>query len=160
MQKQFQTITEDATIRDAMEKLYGAKSSGSGEPALQSLIVMDADGKLNGIVTMYDILEGIAPTYLKNAGGSQLAGITWEGLFEDSIQQAKSRAVSEIMTPRDEFHILAADDRVMKALELMVDEGATRLPVCEGDQVVGVVRIYELFQEVARELLNHEDEPE
>lgn len=159
MRKQFETISPEATVRDAVEKLYIAEGSDChpGVPGAQSLMVLDAQGQLAGMLTLFDIMEAIEPQYL-HVERTYLAGITWEGLFEEAIDRAENRTVSEIMTPRKEFRVLSADDRVMKALELMVEENTPRLPVCEEGRMVGVIRMYEIFQAVAREMSKTEEE--
>lgn len=159
MRKQFEKISPDASLRDAVAQLYVAEGTEChpGIPGAQSLIVQDSAGKLVGMLTMLDIMEGIEPQYL-HVERTYLAGITWEGLFEEAIQRAESRTVSSVMTPRKDFSILSPEDRIMKALELMVAENAPRLPVCEEGRVVGVIRMYEIFQAVARAMSNKLEE--
>jgi CBS domain-containing protein len=159
MRTEFKSVLPDATVREAVERLYTpqAEECRAGIPAAQSLMVISGDGGLVGIVTMFDIMEAIEPQYLR-VERSHLAGITWEGLFEEAVDLAENRLVQDIMTPSKDFRVLSIDDPLMKALELMVEENTPRLPVCEDGRMVGVVRMYEIFQAVAREMLGNGDE--
>ena len=154
MRTQFLSILPGATVRSAVEMLYrpAGEESNRSMPDVQSLMVQESDGKLVGLVTLFDLIEGIEPQYMR-LEQAHLAVVTWEGLFEEAIDLAENRLVSDIMTPRRDFHVLRADDPLMKALELMAEEKTPRLPVCDGERVIGMVRLTEIFQEVAREML-------
>lgn len=151
MQKEFNAIAPDASIRDAVESLYSFGEDEGHAPISQSLVVIESDGDLAGVMTMFDILRAVEPPYLRDR--APLAGIAWEGFFKDVIHQAKTLKVCDVMTPWSDVRSVAPGDRLIKALELMANGHVRRLPVCEGRQVVGVIRLFDIFQEVAREML-------
>lgn len=153
MRDDFGSILPGATVHEAVEKLYvpDKNRDETGVLETQSLIVVDEDGNLEGLVTMFDILRTVVPPYLREA--EHLTGISWEGLFGDAVHQAENRAVKDIMTPWRDVLTVGPEDRVMKVLELIVSEHVLRLPVCEERRVVGVVRLRDVFHEVGREML-------
>lgn len=151
MQKEFSAISPDASIRDAVENLYDFGKDEDHAPVSQSLVVVESDGDLAGVLTMFDILRAVEPPYLR--GRAPLAGIAWEGFFGDIVHQAEALSVRDVMTPWSDVHQVAPGDRLIKALEMMVNGHVRRLPVCEGRHVVGVIRLFDIFQEVAREML-------
>ena len=158
MHEDFEFIKPEATIQEAVKKLseLDCRSVEHGVPGAQSLVVIDDEGQLLGIITMIDILRGIEPPFMRETG--HLAALTWDGLFTDLIQQAQNRTVEEAMTPAKELATVDPDDRLMTAVELMVSKGVHRIPVLEDGKVVGIVRLYDAFHEVAREMLRKSGE--
>lgn len=146
------TIAADATIHQAVEKLVELdRREQSGVLEAQSLLVVDEDGKLEGLIAMLDILTGIEPPFMREA--EHLAALTWDGMFDDIVSQAENRTVAEAMVPLDQLEAVEPDDRLMTAVELMVRKKQRRLPVVEDDKVIGIVRLYDVFHEVARAML-------
>lgn len=153
MRRDFEFIKPDATIQEAVLKLseHDRKSPENYSPAAQSLVVVDEEGKLLGIITMLDILRGIEPEFMRET--EHLAGLTWDGLFTELIHKAENRTVEDAMTPAKGLAKVDPDDRLMTAVELMVSKGIRRIPVLDEGKVVGMVRLYDIFHEVAREML-------
>lgn len=153
MKKDFGSIHLEATVHEAVEILYkmaqeseARKIAGAG-----ALVVVDGEGKFIGLITMLDILKGIEPPFLREA--EHLAGLTWDGLFGDLVRSANNRKVSEAMSSVDDIVTISPEDRLMKAVELMVKKRLRRLPVVEDDKVIGMVRLYDVFHEVASEIM-------
>jgi predicted transcriptional regulator len=48
---------------------------------------------------------------------------------------------------------LDADDNILKASHIMVDRNAYLLPVMEGDKLIGVVRMGDLFHQITNAIL-------
>ncbi len=86
------------------------------------------NGKLAGIFTERDVLTRIV----------------------DAGVDADSTALQEVMTIDPDT--LAPNDRAVDALMKMSDRGYRHLPVVEGDQLVGIVSIRDIFDAVKKEL--------
>lgn len=149
----YETIKADDTLHDAVEKLaeLDRKCLEQGTVGAKTLMVEDKDGYFMGLLTMLDILAAIEPPFLRDA--DHLVGIGWDGLFEEIVHQAENKQVGEVMTEAAEIVVVKPDDRLIKVVELMVKHRFRRLPVLEDEKVVGVVRLYDVFHEVAREML-------
>lgn len=148
----FETIGMEDTIHEAVDKLaeLDRKCLEQGTVGSKTLIVQDDDGLFQGLLTMLDILNAIEPPFLRDA--DHLVGIGWDGLFEEIVHQAENRAVKESMTDAEEIMAVGPEDRLIKVVELMVKHRLRRLPVLEEGKVIGVVRLYDIFHEVAREM--------
>jgi len=152
MNHEITTIAADATIQQAVEKLAELdRSEQSGVLESQSLLVVDEEGRLEGLIAMLDILTGIEPPFMREA--EHLAALTWDGMFDDLVTQAENRTVAEAMVPVGQLEVVEPDDRLMTVVELMVRKQQLRLPVVEDDELVGIVRLYDVFHEVARTML-------
>lgn len=95
---------------------------------ISSVVVLNADGTLAGIVTERDIVNLVA------AGG-----------------EPHTTTVAHGMTRRD---LVTASPRteLTEATELMVSRNIRHLPVVEGDDVVGIVSIRDMTRWAAEEL--------
>ena len=63
------------------------------------------------------------------------------------VKEAAQTAVSEVMNPIEVT--VDTGDSLAKALFLMIKEDLGRMPVMEEHRVVGIVRLSDLFQEIA-----------
>lgn len=158
MHKDFEFIKPDATINEAVQKLSQLDRSSSDQhiQGVQSLVVTDDEGTLLGIITLLDILRGIEPPFMRET--EHLAALTWDGLFAELIHKAENKTVEDAMTPAKGLAKVDPDDRLMTAVELMVGKDIRRIPVIEEGKVVGMVRLYDIFHEVAREMLRKSGE--
>ncbi|HDZ59171.1 MAG TPA: CBS domain-containing protein [Actinobacteria bacterium] len=153
MRDDINMIRPEATLHEAVQKLSGLDARGNGGEIMEtrSLVVVDEEDNLVGLIAMLDILEGMEPPFMRDT--DSFAGITWDGMFAEFIHQAENNTVADAMTPVSELEIMEPDDRLMTVVEVMVSKRQRRLPVVENGKVVGVVKLYDVFHEVAREML-------
>jgi CBS domain-containing protein len=120
---------------------------------LPGVPVVDGDRRLVGIVTENDLIlrgedtELHLPHYLELFGGV----VFLEPLqhLEDKLRKAFANRVSDMMT-RDVLTI-APDASVQEAARLISSSGHNRLPVVEGDRLVGVVTRVDCLEALSRE---------
>jgi CBS domain-containing protein len=123
MQRDVKTVSEDATIAEAVTALVDAQVSG--------LPVLDGAGKIVGVISTTDVLEAESET--ADSEGR-------ERLFE-------STRVSEIMTRQPRVIGPAADLR--SAAQQMLRQQVHRLFVEEHGVLVGVVSQTDIVRAVA-----------
>lgn len=92
------------------------------------IIIVDADDNLEGIVTERDLTRRV---------------------MGKKLDPAKT-LLAEIMTKDPDT--LSPDDTALKALEMMRKRQYRHLPVVDGDRVVGMVSIRDLYAAVTTEL--------
>ncbi|WDN90317.1 hypothetical protein BuS5_03288 [Desulfosarcina sp. BuS5] len=154
----YSTLTEESTVKDAIEKLeesFSSKISTSRlmETGHRSLFVLDNNGALTGIVTIKDMLKSIMPAYLSApkpsmADSIQYSPMFWTGMFYKEVKQlAKMKAV-DIMSPAP--LTIEADANLMETAYMMVDNKVRRLAVMKSGKLAGTVREQELFFEIAK----------
>jgi CBS domain-containing protein len=102
-------LKEDAPVREAAERMAGEE--------VGALPVCDTGGHLIGMVTDRDIVVKVI------AKGGDLG----------------SAKVSELTGDQAEVVTIGADDSVEEALKTMADHQVRRLPVIDGDEMIGVV---------------------
>ena len=91
-----------------------------------SLLVMNADKKLEGIVTERDILFKCLNNEKDN----------------------KNTKVSEIMTTKDNLIIGTTEDTLSYAMKVMTSKRIRHLPIVDQEKVIGLVSIGDILKEV------------
>jgi len=125
------TVRPEATIREIATVLIENKISG--------VPVVDANGKLVGIVTEGDLLykenNPRIPDFINILG----AIIYYRGVerYNEDFKKLMAGTASEIMTTRT--IVVAEDAEVDKIVGLMLENDIKRIPVVNGDRVIGII---------------------
>jgi CBS domain-containing protein len=152
-------IARDASVRDAFGKLRDTHQSAGWR--FRNLLVFDADDTLVGVLGIRDLLRALMPDYLKANLGRHYSGsqgddsalsIIWESSFEAKCAEVAEVSVERYMAPV--LDTIPADAPLTRAAYLMVAHGVDMLPVLDGARVVGVVRIVDVFNQTAAEVLH------
>lgn len=152
-------IGRGASVRDAFAKLRDTHQSAGWR--FRNLLVFDADETLVGVLGIRDLLRALMPDYLKANLGRHYAGaqgddsalsIVWDASFEAKCAEIAEVAVERYMAPVHDT--IPADAPLTRAAYLMVAHGVDMLPVLDGTRVVGVVRIVDVFNQTAAEVLH------
>jgi CBS domain-containing protein len=127
------TVHRDTPVEDVVRALR--------EHELPGLPVIDADGKVIGMVTEADLVlpddEGDLhiPHYVNLFGGTVF--LEPLGRFEQRLRKAFASTAEDMMT-RDP-QTVAPDTTVREAARIIHESGHNRLPVVEDGRLVGVV---------------------
>lgn len=138
------------TLRQAMAIVREAaiKFEGSFEP--RAVLVFDEKYQLMGILTLRDIIKGLEPNFLKETSLVKMdpsLTVLLGDLLGPQMKEHSQRPVSEVMSP-----IQATVDGnapIAKALYLMIKENVGLMPVIQDSKVTGMIRLSDLFNEVA-----------
>ncbi|MCU0270111.1 MAG: CBS domain-containing protein [Acidimicrobiales bacterium] len=126
------SFTPDQNVRDAMALLL--------ERNVDAGPVVDADGAVVGMLSTGDLILQEAelhyPTVIAFLGAT-LESPKEKRRFDEELAKALGATVAEVMT-RDVVSI-GPDETVERAATLMHDEDASRLPVVDGDRLVGII---------------------
>ena len=156
--KEYTTIDETKTIQDAMDELKKSfilkiATSRLMETGHRSILVVDKNNSVNGILTIRDMLEMVMPGYLSApkpslADSIEYSPMFWKGMFSVGISQIKDKNISEVMSPSP----ISIDGRsnLMEAAYLMLYGNERRLLVTLDGKTVGVIREQDLFFEMEK----------
>ncbi|MBC7265879.1 MAG: CBS domain-containing protein [Anaerosomatales bacterium] len=137
------TVTEDMPVRDAA-RLMAERGVGA-LPVLR-------DGSLVGIVTEGDlIMQDVRvqfPTYIHLLDGFIMYPPA-TARFETELKKAVGATVGDVMTRKPVT--VSADAPVEDVATLMVDRDVSRLPVMDGDKLVGIVSKSDIVRALASE---------
>jgi CBS domain-containing protein len=130
--------------------------AGAFEP--RTLLVFDEKHKLVGILTLRDLLKGLEPGFYRERQlilSDPTFKIEEGELLGPGMRKQAGKPVSEVMGPVKVS--IKADESLAKAIFVMVQENVGMMPVMEEDQVVGMVRLTDLFMEVSQAILDEID---
>ena len=154
----YTTLGPEATIQDGILKLKRSfeellTTSRLMTTGHRSLLILDENGELIGILSILDLLAALRPSYLSApkpslADSMQYSHMFWTGLFTAQVKLLAKKRIGDVMSPPP----LAIDEdtNLMEITDLLYAEQSRRLVVTRQRKVVGVVREQEIFFEVAR----------
>ncbi len=146
----YKVISHTCTVEDAVKVLYRAFYQRSkGGQGHRTVIVSDDYGNPLGLVTFRSVLQALEPFFAKAQHFT--VPIFWEGLFSERCRAEVKKNVTEIMHP---INVIALDvnDTLIKAVHAMIKHKLGTLPVKKNDNLVGMVRVNELFTEVYEQM--------
>ncbi|MCL6638331.1 MAG: CBS domain-containing protein [Firmicutes bacterium] len=118
----------------------------------RSVLVFDDENRLVGLLNFRALLLAIEPRFLKFEGGPALFK---EGFFTERSKEEAGKKVKDIMQPIDLITV-DADDSLLKAVHLMLKHKLGTLPVLEDGMVVGMIRNNEVFNEIAKAVVDEQ----
>lgn len=147
MVEQFHTLRPETSITVALKQFQTA--SEEEHRRVFGMLVTDEDGRLIGMVSMYDILLFIRPKHIHIWG--EMHDIDTSGLLEDVCGKVKTVRVDDIMST--DIITVSPDTHIMVVLDIMIKKHVRRIPVVEGDKIKGIVYISDLFNFLCEKLL-------
>lgn len=133
-------------IGDSLEKiaklLFKKQISG--------VLVVDAGGKMVGIISEKDIYRLMYPTYKEFQENPEIF-LDHEAM-EGNIESIRRTKAEKFMNK--EVIALEPDDPVMKAGAIMLAKRINRLPVIKNGKIVGVVSRRDIYQNIFKKKLN------
>lgn len=151
-------IDETKTVQDAIEglkKSFISKKSAERfmETGHRSILIMDHNHQVKGILTIRNLMEMLLPRYLfapkpSLADNIEYSPMFWKGMFSMGVRQIKNRCIRDVMSPSP----LSIDGRstLMEAAHLMLHGNERRLIVTLSGKTAGVIREQDLFFEMEK----------
>jgi CBS domain-containing protein len=138
MERDVVTIGPEATVHELV--LLLRQTDLGGVP------VVDAERRLVGIVTEGDLVIEDAdvrlPHYFELFGN--LVYLGGQKKFEERLKKMVGNSVADVMTT--EVFTVAPDDPAPRAANIMVDKKVNRVPVVDGDRLVGIVARHDIIR--------------
>ena len=150
-----ETSVGDAILE--LRKSFESKVSSASimETGHRSVLVVDRNNKVEGILAIADLLKMILPAYLfapkpSMADAIQYSPMFWEGMFAKEIEKKAKIKIRDVMSPAP----FAIDGKasLMEAAYLMIKNNARRIVVMASGDVTGIIREQDLFFEMDRVL--------
>lgn len=119
--KEAVTIRETASFKDALSLMVNRQTN--------SLLVVNADNALVGIVDVTDLLDAIVPEYLDN--DTIAANFVTEEMFEESVTAATDMPVKEFMST--DIQPVHVKDSLMAIAETAIQHKTAQIPIVDQD---------------------------
>ncbi|WP_028321481.1 CBS domain-containing protein [Desulfatiglans anilini] len=147
MVREFDTVAADAPLKEAVKKLHEAQVRATGYKAF-GIPVVDSIGHVTGMLSMFDVIYHLRPPFMNYELESFSA---WEGELGPYLERFEGLKVEEVMsTP---VATAEADDHVMVVMDRMVKRRARRLPVVEGNRMIGMIYLSDVFHYLCKSWL-------
>lgn len=146
MTPSFHTIRPELSIAEAAG-LFKAAAEEEGRRVF-GMLVVDEEGRLVGMLSMYDIMLLVRPKHIHVWG--MMDDIDVSGLIENVCERAKALRVEDIMTT--EVVTVPPDAHAMMILDIMIKKHIRRIPVVNDDEIEGIVYISDLFYHIVEQM--------
>ncbi len=152
----FPHLSSEASVHEAVAQLFSHTVNGSGKLLYDELLVVNSQNQYVGRLTIRGILTCYFPTLFDGGQKPIFAGkqekftdlaILLEDSFQTECKRQGALPVSQYMTPP--LKSIKADMHPLHAAEIMMTENQNCLPVVDGGQLIGVVRLIDLFRTLA-----------
>lgn len=156
----YPNISDNAPIGHAIHIMHHVLEDQS---KYRTILVLDDDDHLKGYLSLRDLIRAVGPDYLHKKRpdvkghqpfnfeglGQDLTALSliWQDGFTLKMHDGLSKPVSEYMTLMEDQ--VSLDDPIAKCLYIMLLHDLLILPVVDDEQVVGVIRLVDLFERIA-----------
>ena len=148
MNSRFYTLPLQTPIAEAV-KFFRRASEEQGQ-MIFGMMVTDEQGKLVGMISMYDILLIVRPKHIHIWG--EMRDMDTTGFLDEACRRAKFIQVGDIMST--DVITITPDTHLLVIVDIMVTKGIRRIPVLEEGHVVGIVYLstvmYHLMERLIR----------
>jgi CBS domain-containing protein len=139
MDANFQSLSPETSVAEAVQ-IFRRVSLETGRRVF-GMIVVDAEGRLAGMLSMYDILLLMRPKHIHIWG--EMNDIDTEGFISEACRRTQSIRVGDIMSA--EVTTISPDTHLLMIVDVMLKKHIRRLPVVEEGRVTGMVYISDVF---------------
>ncbi|UCF93312.1 MAG: response regulator [Desulfobacterales bacterium] len=127
---------------DSLAKALELFQRETGDLAAGTLFVLDRENRLQGFVTRGDLIQAaraLCPEF----------SLTWSGLCENA-QWLPPQRLDQVMHPNTVT--TGPEERLSDVAHTMITHKFSSMPVVQGGQVVGIVRLQDIFLHVEHEI--------
>jgi CBS domain-containing protein len=142
----FFTLKPETPIGEAVH-VFKEAGQESGR-AVFGLMVTNDQGKLAGMLSVYDIFLLLRPKHIHIWGEMENLEVT--GILEAACRRAQGVLVGDVMTT--EVITITPDTHLLHVIDIMIKKHVRRLPVMENGAVVGIVYLSRVFHHLLERL--------
>lgn len=146
METRFFTLKPEMPVGEAV-RVFQEAGRQLGRTVF-GLMVTDAEGKLTGMLSVYDIFLLLRPKHIHIWGEMENLEVT--GILEAACRRAQGVLVGDIMTT--ELITITPDTHLLHVIDIMIKKHVRRLPVMENDRIVGIVYLSRVFNHLLERL--------
>jgi len=142
--EQWPQLRSDTDVRTAIKILRIVTEEKKLEHGHSTPLVLDENYKLLGFVRLTDLLKSVRHL--------------WEATDEPRQSDRAVRQVKELVIPFEGS--VTEDDSILKALDIMMDNDVSLVPVIKDGKLQAIVKLSDIFNTVAALLFDEQDPAE
>lgn len=163
---EYATVSEDATLFEAVMALEEAQARfDEARDRHRAILVLDKNGRVVGKISQFDVLRSLEPKYEEIGDTKALSRFGWSAEFVKSVQRnyglwekplhdickkAAQKRARDIMGAPSENEYIPADATLDQAIHLLIMGSYQSLLVGRQEQIVGILRLTDVFREVCK----------
>ena len=173
--EQYATVNQEMTIREAIESLEKAQERYQSQEVAykhRALLVLNSENQVVGKLSHLDVVMSMEPKYRSQKGSEAIAhtaaaGLSpellksmmewyslWAESFDERCQKVLTMKVKDCMyTPRNDEYVQESDSLETAVHQLVMGRHQSLL-VTKDRRIVGVLRLTDIFQQIARSRLD------
>lgn len=160
--EEYPTVNRNMTMIEGMLELQRAQENAPpGRPSYRALLVTDDDGKIVGKAGYLAFLKALEPKYETPAAKEQLRKANLDTSFIDNMLQgfnywnesfihieerATTKTLGDIMHPVRES--IDSEAPITEALHKLIVWDSISILVSKGSEIVGIIRLSDLYNEI------------
>ncbi len=145
MRSDYPSVKDDATIGQVIEVMNASREH---YPDNNFVLVMNKKGKFLGGVSMWNIIRAMGPDLLKQSAGNREESS--EKAFRLACQLGVQRGITKII--QKDIPMIKPNDTLARIIEVFLDYRQGRAIVEEGEKIMGVVMMADVYSEIAGHL--------
>lgn len=139
-------VSEDVTVSQVIEAMH---ESLAHIPDNDCVLVTNRQGKFAGIITMRNIVQAMGPDLLKKTSGKK-DDDNYEKSFRLACQLGVQTGIKKII--QKDIPRISPNDTLTRIIEVFLDYNRGRAVVEEGERIMGVVFMADVYKEIARNI--------
>jgi CBS domain-containing protein len=164
----YATVSQNATLADAIKALRQAQMEfDQTRDRHRAILISDENNKIVGKLSQLDVIKSLEPKYLKFNDRTELSrfGFTkdymdsmlkehhlWEKSLDNICEKAANIIVKTIMYTPTEGEYVKEDATLEEAIHQLIMGSHQSLLVTRGKDIVGVLRLTDVFREIANSI--------
>lgn len=165
------TVYEDVTVGEAIKVLEKVREKYQAEGKQykpRQLIVLNKDNQIVGRLNQMDVVSSLEPKYRTRTGDDAIKHISASGIspallkemmqwyslwgesFIDRCKDVTKMSVKDCMRTIQRIEYIAESDSLETAVHQMVMGRNTMLMVTRNDEVVGILRLSDIFDQITQ----------
>lgn len=148
-------VHAEASLREAiaaMREAMQGSAAGPSRPKDRAVLVQAADGRIVGELGLGDLLRGLEPRYAVPFNWAPLVDeyFTWtHSMFANLAGKAGSVHAKNLLREHTQEEFIDEDAQIDVAVHQLVHGGYNALLVKRGEEIVGVLRLSDVFLAVS-----------
>ena len=135
------TLTSDNTVKEAANLML--------DKNISIIPVIDSDNKLLGVVTQSDFIGKKVEVPHAIMGIKQIFGETFHSKnVEDVFAAVRDKKLGDVMTTN--LKTVTPEETLNHVLNVLINNNLKRIPVVEGDKLVGVITRRDIMKAFAK----------
>lgn len=139
MDTDYFTVQPETPVPDAVRCFQEA--TRKLERRVFGMPVVNAQGELVGMVSMYDLLVLMRPKHIHIWG--EMSDMDFSSFINEILERSKSILVGDLMTT--EVVTVSPDTNLLLIVDILIRKHIRRIPVIEAGKMIGIVHISNVF---------------